>query len=50
MKMGTSVDGFIVPDVMGTTVLAVIAYGVMRLVLQTHRKVQPASGYAGASG
>lgn len=39
MKMGTGIDGFVVPGVMGTVVLAVIAYFVMRLALETNRKI-----------
>lgn len=39
MKMGTGIDGFIVPGVMGTVVLAVIAYFVVRLAVETNRKI-----------
>jgi hypothetical protein len=46
MKMGTSIDGFIVPDVMGTVVLAVVAYFVMRLALETNDKINATAGRA----
>lgn len=48
MKMGTSVDGFVVPDVMGTTVLALAAYAVMRVALDANDRLRPRPGMAGA--
>ena len=46
MKIGTSVDGFIVPDVMGTACLALVAYAAMRMVLQTNRRINASASRA----
>lgn len=39
MKVGSSIDGFIVPTVFGTAVLALVAFGALSAILQLNRQI-----------